>query len=131
MEAVRIGKCRRDSPAGLAKAKRQVVVFAAPADEVLIEAIHGFEVVARNSDVVAGELWFQWVADPAIELPLNSYFEKPILLSARGPVDEDAGSNCLLVDPVGRFFIQSDAVAGASNTRPAGLHVFEQMVGRK
>src|SRR6476659_1244815 len=120
-----------NTPARFAKAEGQIIIFTTPADEVFIKTIHGFEIVARDSNIVAGELWFLRVPHPTVVLAFNSNFEQSASLVARGPAGKGAGRNCLLVDAVCCFFVESDAIAGANDSGPAGLHVLAQMVGRK
>ena len=85
MVTVGVGQCSGDAPARFAKAEGQIIIFTAPADEVFIETIHGFEVFARDADVVAGELWFLGMAHQAIVLAFESNFEQSVSLFASGP----------------------------------------------
>ena len=82
MNAVRVTQCRRDPSAGFSKAECQVIVLAAPADEAFIESIDRFEIFARDTDVVARELWLLRVTRPTVILSLDSNFEQAVAFFA-------------------------------------------------
>src|SRR5262245_10294176 len=104
MKPVRVRQRRSDPPTGLTQPVGDVVIFAAPADKVLIETVNRLEVFTRNSNVVASQLRLCRMAYKLVVLFFDSLVEQSLPLVPRAPSAERAGSNCRLVNAIGRLF---------------------------
>ena len=88
MNEPRMGQNRFEANAGPNEPSAQIVVFAAPASEILVEAVDPFEIAPPNADVVRDQLRLPRMVEERVKSILAMLTIEPAALGVEFPLQE-------------------------------------------